>query len=99
MTIVFSIIMTIFGLAAGYFGYRAYILAGVVADDREYLEQLEFTYAMLLDRVRQSYDEMQRIDSKGAFESDDEAGTTFALLKQVIDDLYEEANGPQEEEE
>ena len=99
MTIGFSIIIIVFGFAAGYFGYRAYMLAGVVADDREYLEQLEFTYAMLLDRVRQSYDEMQRIDSKGAFESDDEAGTTFALLKQVIDDLYEESNGTQKEEE
>ena len=99
MNIFLLISSILLAAAAGYLGYRAYILAGVVADDREYLEQLEFTYAMLLDRVRQSYDEMQRIDSKGAFESDDEAGTTFALLKQVIDDLYEEANGPEKEEE
>ena len=99
MEVTLGISTIVFLLSAIYFGYRAYMLAGVVADDREYLEQLEFTYAMLLDRVRQSYDEMQRIDSKGAFESDDEAGTTFALLKQVIDDLYEEANGPQKEEE
>ena len=63
------------------------------------IEQLEFTHAMLLDKVRQSYDEMQRIDSKGAFESDDEAGTTFALLKQVIDNLNEEPHRPQKEEE
>lgn len=99
MEVTLGLAAIIFAGAAAYFGYRAYILAGVVADEREYLEQLEFTYAMLLDKVRQSYDEMQRIDSKGAFESDDEAGTTFALLKQVIDDLYEEAYGPQKEEE
>lgn len=99
MEVTLGLAALVFLITAVFFGYRAYILAGILADQQEYLEQLEFTYAMLLDRVRQSYDEMQRIDSKGAFESDDEAGTTFALLKQVIDDLYEEANGPQKEEE
>jgi|TARA_R110000822_G_scaffold167569_1_gene307707 hypothetical protein len=99
MEVTLGLAAILFAGAAAYFGYRAYILAGVVADDTEYLEQLEFTHAMLLDKVRQSYDEMQRIDSKGAFESDDEAGTTFALLKQVIDNLNEEPHGPQKEEE
>jgi len=51
MNIFLLISSILLAAAAGYFGYRAYILAGVVADDREYLEQLEFTYAMLLDRV------------------------------------------------
>jgi len=84
---------------AGYLGYRAYIIAGVLADQQEYTEELEFVYAMLIDKTRAAYEEMKQIDSKGAFESDDEAGTTFALLKQVIDDLYEESNGTQKEEE
>ena len=97
MTITFSIIMVIFGFGFGYFSWRAYTLAGLLADQQQYVDELEFTYSMLLDKTKQAYDEMTQIDAKGAFASDDEAGTTFALLKQVIDDLYEEANGPQEE--
>jgi hypothetical protein len=54
---------------------------------------------MLLDKTAAAYEEMKRIDVKGSFESDDEVGTTFALLKQVIDDLYEEGYGTKEETE
>jgi hypothetical protein len=36
---------------------------------------------------------MQKIDRIGAFEKDDEAGTTFELLKQVIEELKEEFDG------
>lgn len=99
MQIILGIVAIVFASLAGYFGYRAYVLAGVLADDREYLEELEFLYAMLLDKTRAAYEEMKRIDSKGAFESDDEAGTTFALLKQVIDDLTEGQYGTKKEEE
>jgi hypothetical protein len=44
-------------------------------------------------RIQQSYDAMQKIDRIGAFEKDDEAGTTFELLKQVIEELKEEFDG------
>jgi len=40
---------------------------------------------------------MKQIDRIGAFEKDDEAGTTFSLLKQVIEELKEEFNGAEEE--
>ncbi len=40
---------------------------------------------------------MQQIDRLGAFEKDDEAGTTFALLKQTIEELKKEFDVPQEE--
>ena len=40
---------------------------------------------------------MKRIDRIGAFEKDDEAGTTFDLLKEVINNLEEEFNGQKEE--
>jgi len=97
MEVTLGIISIIFALVASYLGYRAYVIAGILADQQEYTEQLEFVYSMLLDKTTQAYDEMTRIDSKGAFESDDETGTTFQLLKQVIDDLNQEANGTQEE--
>lgn len=99
MEVTLGIVAIIFAGVAAYFGYRAYVLAGVLADDREYLEELEFLYGMLLDKTRAAYEEMKRIDSKGAFESDDEAGTTFALLKQVVDDLTEGQYGTKKEEE
>ena len=99
MIIFLSISCILLLIISVYIGYRAYILAGIMSDQREYLDQLEFTYGMLLDKTAAAYEEMKRIDVKGSFESDDEVGTTFALLKQVIDDLYEEANGPQKEQE
>ena len=40
---------------------------------------------------------MKRIDRIGAFEKDDEAGTTFELLKDVIVNLEKEFNGTKEE--
>ena len=82
-----------------YIFWRIYILTGIISEQQEYIEELEFIYSMLSEKTREAYNEMKRIDAKGAFEKDDEAGTTFALLKQVIDDLYEEADGTQKEEE
>jgi hypothetical protein len=40
---------------------------------------------------------MQEIDTKGAFAAEDEVGTTFDMLKQVIEDLKEEFTNGQEE--
>jgi|TARA_R110000868_G_scaffold281898_2_gene542126 hypothetical protein len=98
MTITLLLIIIVFTISGGYFGYRAYILAGLLADQQQYIDELEFTYSMVLDKTKEAYEEMKRIDTVGAFQSDDESGTTFLLLKQVIDDLYKETNGTQEEE-
>lgn len=97
MEVTLLIVSIVLACTAGYLGYRAYTIAGVLADQQEYIEELEFVYGVLLEKIQTSYEEIQRIDSKGAFESDDETGTTFQLLKQVIDDLNEEAYGTQEE--
>jgi hypothetical protein len=40
---------------------------------------------------------MKQIDRLGAFEAEDEAGTTFQLLNQVIEELKEQFNGSEEE--
>jgi hypothetical protein len=48
--------------------------------------------------IDEAHRNMKRIDRLGAFEKEDEAGTTFQLLKEVIDNLNEEFNGTQEEE-
>jgi hypothetical protein len=84
---------------AGYFFYRAYVLAGLLADAEEYNIQVEQLTNYMYRSINNAYDEMKRIDRIGAFEADDESGTTFKLLLQVIEDLQEEFDGtPQEEE-
>jgi len=51
----------------------------------------------MYNRIEEAHDNLNRIDSLGAFESDDEAGTTFELLKEVTKNLYDLYNGEKEE--
>ena len=81
-----------------YFIYRAYTIAGVLADTEEYVTELEDMNEYMYNQIKNSYEEMKKIDYKGSFESDDEAGTTFTILKEVIDNLEKEFNGPKEKE-
>ena len=92
-----SLIIILFGVI-GYAGYRIWFLAGSLADAQEYIEQLELTNEFMYDKILASYEQMQEIDRLGAFEKDDEAGTTFQLLQQVITDLKNEFNNDQESE-
>lgn len=97
MTLILILIILILVGVSIYLGYRAYILAGALADTEEYIELLEINLDYTLNAIDRTYNEMKQIDHKGAFESDDEAGTTFALLKQVLTDLKEEINAESEE--
>jgi hypothetical protein len=98
MTIFLSITTLIFLSAAAYFAYRAYIVAGLLADEQEYVENLELTNQYMYGKIVETYESMQQIDRLGAFEEDDEAGTTFALLKQTIEELKETFDNGTEEE-
>ena len=80
-------------------GYRAYILAGLLADIEDYYINVEKTNVYMYDQIEKSYKTMKQIDTIGAFESEDEAGTTFQMLKEVIDELKGEFDGPEEEKE
>jgi len=99
------VILTILILSSvsAYLGYRVWYLAGVLADQQdefigysEYIEMLESTNRYMYDRITKSYDAMQQIDRLGAFEQDDEAGTTFQLLNQVIQELKDQFDGEEE---
>jgi hypothetical protein len=84
-------------LSSIYLTFRVWYLAGALADAQDYIEDLESTNQYMYDKISRSYDAMQQIDRLGAFESEDEAGTTFQLLKQVIEELNEEfENGTEE---
>lgn len=88
-----------------YLGRRAYILAGVLADAQDiidetqaYITQLEDTNKYMFSKIEESYNSMQQIDRLGAFEKDDESGTTFELLKQVITELKTEFDESEKKE-
>jgi len=96
--ILLIILCIIFAGVAGYMSYRAYILAGLLADIEDYYIDVEKTNVFMYNQIQKSYDIMKRIDTIGAFENEDEAGTTFQMLKQVIDELKGEFDGPTSEE-
>ncbi len=97
--ITFIILSVLFLGTTAYFAYRAYILAGVLADQEEYYESVSQTNEYMYMRITQSHEAMQRIDRLGAFEKDDEAGTTFELLQQVVEELKKEFDAEEKEEE
>jgi hypothetical protein len=49
-------------------------------------------------QVESAYNKMTEIDRLGAFATDDESGTTFNLLNEVITNLYTEFNGEENKE-
>lgn len=93
-----AIVITILLLssAAVYLGYRTWFLAGKLADAQDYIEDLESTNQYMYQQIEKSYVAMKQIDRLGAFESEDEAGTTFQLLNQVIEELKEQFDGEEE---
>jgi hypothetical protein len=98
----FFIITTILLLGVStYLGYRVWYLAGIVGDIQEqtddYVRALEASNTYMYDQIKKSYDAMREIDRLGAFESEDEMGTTFQLLKQVITELKEQFDAEAEE--
>ena len=80
-----------------YFAWRAFVLANVTADQEEYINELEDMSQYMYDQINIVYQEMKKIDSRGAFEKDDETGTVFNQLNQVITNLQEEFNAETEE--
>jgi len=94
ITIIFFILTS--GTAV-YFMYKAYTLAGLFADQEDYIQELEEYSQYMYNQIKNSLNEAKRIDSKGAFEADDETGTIFEQLKQVVVNLEEEFNAKKKE--
>ena len=95
MTIAIIIILT---GAVSYAGYRVWYLAGSLAEAQEYIEELELTNRYMYSQIEQSYETMKQIDRLGAFEAEDETGTTFQMLNEVITELKEQFDGEKKEE-
>jgi hypothetical protein len=96
---IFLIITSTLLLGASiYAGVRIWYLAGTLADAQEYIEELEVTNRYMYSRITEAYDVMKQIDRLGAFAEEDEAGTTFQLLNEVITELKETFDGEAQEE-
>ena len=93
MIITMTLVSALLLVGASYLGYRAYILAGLLADAQETIEQLDLLNVHMFDSIKSAYDNMKQIDHKGALEADDEAGTTFQMLNNVLTELNTEFNG------
>ena len=87
----------IFTALCTYLGWRVWWLAGNLAEAQEYIEALEVTNQYMYTKIEESYNTMTQIDRLGAFASEDEAGTTFSMLNEVITELKEEFDGTSEE--
>ena len=58
-------------------------------DVSKYQEDLEKIILQTKKNIEETYQTMRQIDRLGAFEADDEIGTAFKNIKQVIDNLNE----------
>lgn len=91
-------------VVAAYLAYRVWYLAGAVADLQEqdddvneYIESLEVTNQYMYTKIVESYENIKRVDLRGAFAAEDEVGTTFDMLKEVIETLKDEFDGTSQE--
>lgn len=103
MTFLIITNILLLGVAA-YLAFRVWYLAGAVADLQEqdddvnqYIESLEVTNQYMYTKIVESYDNIKRVDSRGAFAAEDEVGTTFDMLKEVIETLKDEFDGTSQE--
>lgn len=92
-----AILSILLFLGVLYMGYRAYYLAGLLADAQDYIEELEVTNTYMFSKIEESYNTMQEIDRLGSFEAEDEAGTTFQMLKETITELKDLFDGEAQE--
>ena len=98
----YIIVIVLLTCICTYLGYRVWFLAGALGDVQEqtdtYITNLENTNEYMYSQIIQAYKNMKRVDTRGAFEAEDEVGTTFEMLKEVIETLKEEFDGSGEEE-
>ena len=81
-----TIIITILTLISISLGYAVWNLLSKLERYEDILEENTETYIQILNA-------MQEIDSTGAFESDDEVGSTFTDLKNLIEKNKNVLNG------
>jgi hypothetical protein len=92
----------------GLFGGSLFVIRNLIikledADDAieeadEYVKEMEEWITTFRSQVTEAYDKMKQLDTKGAFESEDEVGSVFKGLSDIIYKLNEITNTEDETE-
>jgi len=81
---IYSITITIVSVV---FIYTTYNLLNKYEDSIDKYRDLQNEYKQFKDELESTYKDMLEIDRLGAFESDDEVGTIFKTLKEMLYEL------------
>ena len=81
-----EIIIFVLVIALGTSGY-------VIWNLNRKLDHMESWVESFVLRVRDTYNNMMNVDSKGHFEADDEVGSIFQGIKTIITELNESIEG------
>ncbi len=81
---IYSITITIVSVV---FIYTTYNLLNKYEDSIDKYRDLQNEYKQFKDELESTYKDMLEIDRLGAFESDDEVGTIFKTLKDMLYEL------------
>jgi len=81
---IYNITITIVSVV---FIYTTYNLLNKYEDSIDKYRDLQNEYKQFKDELESTYNDMLEIDRLGAFESDDEVGTIFKTLKEMLYEL------------
>lgn len=59
----------------------------IITENEEYVIDMQEWINTFTVRVNEAYEKMKEADRRGSFESDDEVGSTFKTLKDIIEEL------------
>lgn len=92
------IVISVLSLSTVVFGFTTWNLLRKNEATEDVIEEQEEMIANMAGRIDDSMKKMKQLDSRGAFEADDETGTVFKQLYEVIEEL-EKYYGEEEKEE
>jgi len=92
------IVISVLSLSTVVFGFTTWNLLRKNEATEDVIEEQEEMIANIAGRIDDSMRKMKQLDSRGAFEADDETGTVFKQLYEVIEEL-ERYYGEEEKEE
>jgi len=68
-------------------GFLYYRQDRIIKKQIDYIESLESNYLDSMNSVKSVIETMRELDSKGGYESDDEVGSVFKSLLEIVETL------------
>ena len=81
------IVISVLSLSSIIFGFTTWNLLRKNEATEDVVEEQEELIANIASRIDDSMKKMKQLDTRGAFEADDETGTVFKQLYEVIEKL------------